>query len=277
LEKIRYPAVAGTFYPSSPDRLEKDIQEMLDGAVIDFKIDNLFGIVVPHAGYIYSGKTAAFAYNLLRDKEFETVIVISPSHYEYFNGSSVFDGDAYETPLGKIPINKEKCDHLVSDEEFVYSGNEGHRVDLNHQEHALEVQLPFIQTLLKDFSLVPIVIGNQNKNYINSLANALFKIIDDKTLIVTSTDLSHFLSKENANIQDSLVEKHISNLDPDSLQIDLENNSCSACGGGGVVALMKAARLKSIPYSKVIARSDSGDVSGDNSGVVGYLSAVIYS
>lgn len=276
MENIRKPAVAGAFYPGAPEILEHDIKEMLQNVNTDFTPENIFGIVAPHAGYMYSGQTAAYAYNLIKDKDFETVVVISPSHYEYFSGSSVFSGDAYETPLGYIPVDKEKREILTAEKGCVFIGEEGHRVDHNHREHALEVQLPFLQTVLNDFSLVPIVIGNQNKKYIDALANELVKICDKKTLIVVSTDLSHLHSKEKANRLDSIVEKHINNFDPGSLQNDLADESCSACGGGGVVTLMKAAKLKGISNSKVIARSDSGDVSGDNSGVVGYLSAVVY-
>jgi AmmeMemoRadiSam system protein B len=273
----REPAVAGAFYPESKERLKNDIQSMLDITKTQEKFNNVFGLIVPHAGYIYSGKTAAYAYNLIIGKNYKTVIVISPSHYEYFPGSSIYDGDAYITPLGKIPIDTELREKFVSQNEFVFADKQGHRVDYNHREHALEVQLPFLQMTLSEFKLLPIVIGDQRKKYIEALSDTLSTSINNETLIVVSTDLSHFYTRKKAESMDSLIEIHINNFDDEGLIEDLQNEICSACGGGGVVTLIKTAKKKGIRNSKVLYRTDSGETSGDLTGVVGYLSAVIYS
>ena len=127
-----------------------------------------------------------------------------------------------------------------------------------------------------DVKIVPVVIGDQSKVYIDSLAEALSKIMNEKRVIITSTDLSHFYKKSDADYLDTIIEKHIENFDYDSLQSDLEKKTCEACGGGGIVAMMKAADMCGYKNSEVLSRTDSGDVSGDNSSVVGYLSAVIY-
>jgi AmmeMemoRadiSam system protein B len=271
MRNIRTPQVAGYFYPADPEKLRNEIKLVLD---ISKHVDNpqkVFGIVAPHAGYTYSGKTAAYAYNLLVDKSYTRVIVISPSHSEYFPGICVFKGDAYETPLGVLEVDKEFAEKLVSNNKIIFQGFDGHR-----SEHALEVQLPFLQSVLNNFKIVPVVMGDQRKQFVDTLAKKLSEIIDDETLIVASSDMSHFHSKSEADMLDSIVERRINNFDYDGLQKDLDFNNCEACGGGPIVVLMKTAALKNIKHSMVLNRSDSGDVTGDYSGVVGYLSAVVY-
>jgi len=268
---IRPAQVAGHFYPSSPEKLKKDIRLLLDVTKPKERVEKVFGIVAPHAGYVYSGKTAAHAYNLLIGNKYKRVVVISPSHSEYFPGICIFEGDAYETPLGILKVDKEFRDKLLTTNGEIFLGYEGHR-----REHALEVQLPFLQSVLKDFKIVPVVMGDQTKRNIDTLAKKLAEISDNETLIVASSDLSHFYTKSQADKLDSVVERTVREFDFESLQKDLENHTCEACGGGPIVVLMKAANLKNIRHSMVLHRSDSGDVTGDSSEVVGYLSAVFY-
>lgn len=268
---VRPAQVAGYFYPSSPEKLRKDINLLLDVTKPKEKFEKIFGIVSPHAGYVYSGKTAAHAYNLLVGKRYKRVVIISPSHSEYFPGISIFEGDAYETPLGIVKVDKDFREKLETDDGIIFKGYEGHR-----REHALEVQIPFLQSVLQDFKIVPIVMGDQSKRNVEALAKKLSEVSDDETLIVASSDLSHFYSKSQADRLDSIVEKRVRDFDFDSLQNDLDAHTCEACGGGPIVALMKAASLKNIRHSMVLSRTDSGDVTGDNSEVVGYLSAVFY-
>jgi len=269
--RIRHQQVAGYFYPADKDKLQKDIAIMLQVAKPEKAFNNIFGIVSPHAGYMYSGKTAAFAYNLLKDKFYKTVIIISPSHAEYFPGISIYDGDAYETPLGIVEIDQVMVDKLVQNSKIISRGIQGHR-----KEHALEVQIPFLQTVLKNFKIIPIVMGDQSKMFVDELAEKISKVIDDNTLVVASSDMSHFYSSEEAERLDSVVEKRINEFDFEQLLKDLDDHECEACGGGPIAVMMKAASLKNIDKSLVISRSDSGDVTGDKSEVVGYLSAVVY-
>jgi AmmeMemoRadiSam system protein B len=271
MEVVREPAVSGMFYPGTKEKLERDINLLLEITKSKENIDNIFGIVAPHAGYIYSGKTAAAAYNSVAGKNYNTVIIISPSHREYFPGLSIYSGDAYKTPLGDVVVNKEMREKLVDEGSIIFSSLDGHG-----QEHALEVQIPFLQVVLKDFSIVPIVMGDQAKKYVDELAEQLVKVIDDSTLIVASSDLSHFHSKDQADSFDSVVEKHITSFNYDGLLNDLQSGNCEACGGGGIATLLKAAKLQNRTQSKVLSRTDSGDVTGDDSEVVGYLSAIIY-
>jgi len=268
---VRPPQVAGYFYPSNPEKLRRELKLLLDVTKPKERLNKVFGIVSPHAGYVYSGKTAAHAYNFLIGKKYKSVVIISPSHSEYFPGISIFEGDAYETPLGILEVDKEFSEKLETDDGIIFKGSEGHR-----KEHALEVQLPFLQTVLEDFKIVPVVMGDQSRRNIDVLAKQLAEVADDETLIVASSDMSHFYSKSKADKLDSIVEKRMREFDFNSLQNDFDDHNCEACGGGPILVLMKAANLKNIRHSMVLHRSDSGDVTGDSKEVVGYLSAVVY-
>jgi MEMO1 family protein len=268
---IRTAQAAGMFYPAGPHRLREEIGLMLSITEPEIKPERVVGIVCPHAGYIYSGKTAAYAYNCLKGLNVDTVIIISPSHREYFAGTSIYNGDAYETPLGAVPVNNFISDELSKDSKTIFRGVEGHR-----QEHAIEVQIPFLQSVLNNFSIVPVVIGDQGKIFVDELAERLSKVIDDKTIIVASSDLSHYYPSTEANRLDSVVEERINKFDFNSLQKDLETGKCEACGGGAIVALMKSSALQNKKHALVLYRNDSSETSGDTSQVVGYLSAVVY-
>ena len=269
--KIRHQQVAGYFYPAEKEKLENDISLLLNVAKPEKSFNKIFGIVSPHAGYVYSGKTAAYVYNLLKDKSYKTVIVISPSHAEYFPGISIYDGDGYETPFGIVEIDNEMTDKIIENSKIIFRGVQGHR-----REHALEVQIPFLQSVLKDFKIVPIVMGDQSKIFVDHLAEKISKVVDEETLVVASSDMSHFYDSSEANRPDSVVEKRINDFNFEQLLKDLDDHECEACGGGPIAAMMKAASLKNINKSMVINRSDSGDITGDKSEVVGYLSAVVY-
>lgn len=271
MKNVREPAVAGMFYPANPHQLHDELQLLLETANPEAEYKNAVGIISPHAGYVYSGKTAAFGFKALGGRNYKTVVIISPSHREYFPGVSIYNGDAYKTPLGEVLLNKEMSSKLVGGSKAIFESTQGHRA-----EHAVEVQVPFLQMIMKDFTIVPVVIGDQRKVFIDELAQRLADIVDDETLIIASSDLSHFYTKEEAGRLDSIVADHIKNFSYDELQRDLETSKCEACGGGAIVAMMKTADLIRRKKSKVLSRSDSGDVTGDYSEVVGYLSAVVY-
>ncbi len=271
MSKVRKPVVAGFFYPSDPQQLKDEVEIFLDISNPAFHFENTIGLISPHAGYTYSGKTAGYAYNLLKGTDYKTVIIISPSHREYFPGVSIYNGEAFETPLGIIPINKNLVKKITSGSEFIFESVRGHE-----QEHAVEVQLPFLQIALTDFEIVPIVMGDQGRSFVDELASKLADAIDDKTVIVASSDLSHYHPKPEAYKLDSIVEKRIKEFDYNRLQFDLEERVCEACGGGPIVTMMKAIDLLNKKKSIILNRSDSGDTSGDNSEVVGYLSAAVY-
>lgn len=268
---IRQPAVAGFFYPADPNILKKQINSLLEIAQPDLKIDSVNGLVVPHAGYTYSGKTAAFGFNLLKDKEYKTVIILSPSHREYFPGVSIYNGDAYETPLGIVEIDNEIAKKLETENQIIFRGIEGHK-----DEHAIEVEIPFLQTVLKNFKIVPVVMGDQSKIFIDTLAEKLAEVYNDNILIVTSSDLSHYYPHTIADKLDSRVEQYINKFDYQELQESLNSRKCEACGGGLIVSMLKAFDLVGKNKAKVLYRNDSGEFSGNTTEVVGYLSAAVY-
>ncbi len=270
---IRRPAVAGMFYSGNRETLEREVAVFLESSRKEKEVDYIHGIVAPHAGYMYSGGVAARAYRQVMDFEYDVVVVISPSHHVYFENVSVYNGDYYETPLGLVPVNKEICRQLAeTDVRLVLSaiGHEG-------EEHALEVQLPFLQHIFDDFTLVPIVMGNQDMTNIKSLAYALGVVLKNKrALIVASSDLSHYHSYNEAVRLDSVVISHIDNFKEDNLYEDLQSGLCEMCGGGPVIAMMKACRQLGANKAKVVLYRNSGDVTGDRSQVVGYLAAIVY-
>jgi AmmeMemoRadiSam system protein B len=271
-DNIRKAAVAGYFYPLDAAELSEQVTNLLNENKLDKNFNDVLGIIVPHAGYIYSGKSAAIAYNVLKEnRDFETAIILSPSHHEYFSGISIFDGNFYQTPLGNIPINKELATEIVNVSKTITFSNKGHK-----KEHAIEVQLPFLQTIKRDFSIVPIVIGNQSTQFLQDLSNVLSQIVDGRVVIIVSSDLSHFHKKEKAFEMDKIVVDRINNMEFPELYNDLANNNCEACGGGGIVALLECADIIGEYKAEVLSHTDSGEVSNDNSSVVGYLSAVIF-
>lgn len=226
MNKVRKPVVAGFFYPSNPNQLKREIDNFLDIPNFKFTLENIFGLISPHAGYAYSGKTAGYAYKLLQKTDYKTFVIISPSHREYFPGISIYDGDAFETPLGIVPVNIDLAESITSKSDLIFKSLKGHE-----QEHAIEVQLPFLQTVLEDFDIVPIVMGDQGKTFVDELASILADVVDDKTVIIASSDLSHYHSKHEAYRLDSIVEKRIKEFDFEKFQSDLEQNVCEACGG----------------------------------------------
>jgi MEMO1 family protein len=271
MNKLRKPAVAGMFYPSNPQKLKKEIETLLSISQPAISVKNIFGLVLPHAGYIYSGRTAAFGFNLIKEKRYKDIIIISPSHREYFPGISIYDGDAFQTPLGVVKINKDLGDKIIASGSMIFRGEEG-----QVEEHAIEVQLPFLQIIYSDFSIVPIVMGKQDKQHIDNLAGAISDLVDENVLVIASSDLSHYYNKEIAEEMDTIIEQNILDFNFDKLQNDLDSSICEACGGGPIVTLMKSAWHNNFTRSMVLNRSDSSFTSRDTSHVVGYISAAFY-
>jgi len=232
----------------------------------------LRGVIVPHAGYVYSGYTAAVAYRLLKEQSFDSVIIVGPSHREYFDGVSICSGDAFETPLGTIGIDHELRDRLVQEWPALSVTETGHMT-----EHSVEVQLPFLQRILGSFDFVPVVMGDQKRQHCESLANAISRACAEKNvLLVASSDLSHYHPYRTAIELDNLVVETIEQFDADALMKKLEANELEACGGGPIVAVMKASQQLGAKSSRILHYCNSGDVSGEKDAVVGYVSAALF-
>jgi len=269
--KIRQPAVAGAFYPGDAGELARMVDDLLAGAKPPELPEPPAALVVPHAGYMYSGGVAAHAYALLRGRKYERVVVISPSHVDAFGFAAIYDGDAYATPLGRIPVDKAFAAKLAHAGSGLQLSSRGHETRGERGEHALEVQLPFLQRLLGEFRLVPVVMGDQRYEACRALGTALAKTIQGSdTLIVASSDLSHFHRYEDAVRLDRRVLKAIEEWDYFTMARNFEQNIWEACGGGPIVAAMIAAERLGARRAQVLKYANSGDVTGDRSQVVGY-------
>ena len=275
--QTRKPAVAGQFYPGDSVTLSKEITGYYKNARKEPIPGKIVALISPHAGYMYSGQVAAYTYKLLEGFSYETVVVISPSHVAYFPGASVYNGGAYQTPLGIIPVDTTLAGEIASVNKRVFLSDQGHGFSGQRGEHAIEVQLPFLQLVLGKFKLVPIVIGNQDWATCQALAEALQKPLKGKNvLIVASSDLSHYHPYNEAVRLDSVVINHVDSFDPEGLFDDLGAGLCEACGGSPIAAVMLAAKGLGADKAKVVRYANSGDVTGDKSAVVGYMAAVVY-
>jgi len=271
--KVRPTAVAGTFYPADP----KELGAMLDGFLAKAApppLDNVIAISAPHAGYIYSGPVAAYSYALLKGRHFDRVVVVAPSHYEGFNFSSVYDGAAYSTPFGQIPVDQAFAQKLAKAAPSIKLSSVGHTPAPDRLEHSVEVQLPFLQRVIGQFQLVPVVMGNQDYDNCRALGVALAKLVKGtNTLIVASSDLSHYHTYDEAKALDRKVLNAIGEYDYFDLSRNLDLRNWEACGGGPIVAVMIAAERLGANQAQVLHYANTGDVTGDHSRVVGYGAA----
>jgi AmmeMemoRadiSam system protein B len=270
---IRHPAVAGTFYPDDPAVLNKELDALLGPAELNPTKGNVVGMILPHAGYAYSGYTASLGYKLLAKKPVDTVVIVSPSHREYFDGISVYNGTAYRTPLGDLKIDEEVRTDLLKEDAVIVSSDAGHR-----GEHAIEVQLPFIQKVMGGVKIVPIVMGEQRREYCFHLGERLAAVLRDRSvLLIASSDLSHYHPYEEAESMDAIIIGDVAQFDYEKMMNDLESERAEACGGGPMVAVLDAARRLGASRAEILYHCNSGDITGDRHSVVGYLSAALLS
>ncbi|MFH1975542.1 MAG: AmmeMemoRadiSam system protein B [Pseudomonadota bacterium] len=265
-ENVRKPAYAGSFYPSGKSEIGQTI-EILTSKAKETRFTapsgkSLKALILPHAGYIYSGLTASHASIVLNENRFSKVILMGPDHRVGFAGCAISDSDIYETPLGQVRLHKDAAKLRLQKEIF-------RSIPVSDKnEHSLEVVLPFLQIYLKKFDLVPIVVGSVDYN---KIAGAIDMIIDDKTLLVASSDLSHFLQYDEAVSRDKETINAILNLEKEKL-IKRDN---SACGKMPILIVMSlAGKYGWKPV--LIHYSNSGDTAGDRSRVVGYAAIAFY-
>jgi len=276
--KVRPPRVAGQFYPGNPVELTKNIAGFFSHVEKRDLPGQIRALICPHAGYMYSGLVAAHAYKLIEGKSFDTVVVIAPSHTMFFRGVSVFDGGAYRTPLGDIPIDIDFVGKLTSIDPRLALSDDGHNGRAGRHEHALEVQLPFLQVVLGSFSLVPVVMGDQEYETCRMLGETLGGIArPGKTLIVASSDLSHFHSYREAQDLDRHAADAIKSFAPTKLLKLIDSGECEACGAGPIAAAMIAAKKMGGTEATILHTANSGDVEPDSvERVVGYLAAALH-
>jgi MEMO1 family protein len=258
MHTIRQPAVAGAFYPGNKQVLVNDIRTFLDVTILDTNQASPKAIIVPHAGYVYSGQTAAHAYACLVPKRntIKRVILLGPVHRVPVRGLALPGVDAFATPLGEIELDQSAIASLANLNQVVVSPA-AHAL-----EHSLEVQLPFLQTVLDDFKLVPLAVGDATPAEVAEVLDTLWG--GSETIIVISSDLSHFLPYEVAQTVDKETVQNIL-----SMKDTLTHHQ--ACGGTPVNGLVLAARRRHMK-PKLLDLCNSGDTAGDKSRVVGYAS-----
>lgn len=278
--EIRKSAIAGTFYPGDPHTLEATVDDFLTRTNAAAKIGDLIALLSPHAGYPYSGQTAAYAYAQLRDQKFDTVVLIGPSHFEDFGPFAISARKFYSTPLGEVELDQHFISALAA------------RIPLTRveqeREHSLEIQLPFLQRALGDFKLVPImmtrpfyIVGPEARTYCDQLSQALADLArEKKILFVASSDLSHLEDYGAVKRFDARFAQLIQAFDVDGLADYMwRTGECRACGDAPIVTTLLTAQKLGADRVEIFHQTNSGDVTGERehaSYVVGYLAAGIY-
>ncbi len=267
--------VAGMFYPSNPVELSKQIAEMFSRAQKRTLPGPVRAIIAPHAGYIYSGQIAANAYKQVEGMDFDIVVVVAPFH-GFFKGVSVYSGGGYQTPLGVVEIDRKLSALMAEKHPTVFASTVGHTGSGGHGEHSLEVQLPFLQTVLGRFKLVAMIMGDQEESTIRATTEVLAATLTDKkALLVASTDMSHFHPEKEARRLDKAFETALASFNSSKIIEVVGSGRSEACGYGPVTAVVEAMKRMGGQEVEIISYGTSGAATGDFSEVVGYLSAVI--
>lgn len=255
-------------------RLVAHLDGYLERAQVADPVGRPRAIVVPHAGLMYSGPVAAFAYNVARRHQPSALVLVGPSHFVPFRGVSIWPDGAWETPFGSIAVDRDLATALASASSQIIELPVAHG-----REHSLEMQLPFIAHLLPGVPIVPMVMGEQNRETAFALGTAIAHAVDahaPDALLVASSDLSHYEDAATASALDSEVIRLVERLDAGGLMRAIEEEPRHACGGGPMVSVIDAARTLGATEARLLQYADSGDVSGDKSSVVGYMAAAIW-
>jgi len=298
--QIREPAVAGQFYPAEREELEQQIRDFLKMAELPAAKGNIRALISPHAGYVFSGPVAAYCYKSIQGKNFDTIIIIGPSHHSYIENAIIDGNDIWKTPLGEVMVDKKLRNSILKENDLFEINSQIHSL-----EHCLEVQIPFLQVALgnvilshseesggkstdssepkfpqdNNFKILPILVNKLTDQELEKISDILAKYIDDKTLIIASSDMSHYPSYEDANYSDKKVLKAILTGKVEELRnvinnLEKENipnlHTC-LCGETAVEVVMKVAEKINAEEIELLKYANSGDTSfGDKSQVVGY-------
>ncbi len=277
-EKIRFAAVAGQFYPEDKEELKEMIEKFLEEAKFEKIKGEIFGLILPHAGYVFSGPVGAFGFKAISGEKIDNVILIGDSHYERFNGVSIWKKGWWETPFGRVKVNEKLAENILVKSKRFFVRDSAHLF-----EHSLEVQLPFLQRVLKDFKIVPIIFGSENKDWKN-LAKAILEVTKGKkVLIVASSDLSHYPPYEIAQKVDLETIEAILTCDPEKFAQKIEQLERKypgvdtfACAQDSIKTILEIAKnLKA--KAKLLKYQNSGDTPfGEKFQVVGYCTIAFY-
>ncbi|HYX54577.1 MAG TPA: MEMO1 family protein [Nitrososphaeraceae archaeon] len=275
--RVRRPAVAGIFYPRDPFELNQTIERSFkDQRFGPNKLPpsgskrRIYGIVSPHAGYLYSSAVAANGFYEVSSMEFDDVVMVGPNHYGIGTGAAIMSSGLWETPFGQVEINQElslvisKNSEILDQDDFAHS-----------KDHCLEVQLPFVQYIKKKFRIVPIILIMQDRQTAEDIGRSIAQsIVNAKSLLIASSDFTHYESNSEAHRKDMELIKAILSLDILKFYTTLERENVSACGYGAIASIMTAAKNLGATKGELLKYATSGDIIGDTNTVVGYSSIV---
>jgi Predicted dioxygenase len=275
--KVRRSPLAGYWYPADPQELKTAVKKYLDQAQVPEIKEKITALISPHAGYQFSGKAAACGFATLRGKNFDRVIIIGPSHHAWFQGICVSSFDFYETPLGRVPVEKKVGEELSHQKLFSFN------LEAEAQEHSLEMQIPFLQMVLKNFTIIPLMVGELGENDFVEAAKFLRPYVTDKTLVVVSSDFTHYGQrfgylpftediKNNLKKLDLGAVKVILEKDFNGYQKYLEETGATICGRSAIGILLLL--LPPDAQGSLLTYYTSGDLLNDYSSTVSYVSLV---
>lgn len=269
---LRRTKFAGAFYPRFAAPLAKDMDMWFSAIKSDYRAEHILGVIVPHAGYMYSGQCAAYGFHPLIGQKIDSIIILHPSHRGSHFDLSVSPYTEYESPFGVIEQDKEIFDMLMLRE------NQKIEAWYHENEHSMEIQLPFIKRCFDGVPINAVMVGNQNEEVSKKLALQLADIIaksSKRIAIVVSTDLSHYRSATKAELLDAEMIKFVREIDPHGLWQAIQNESCEACGFAGILSLLYLSKMFPNAHSRILSYTHSGIITGSNDQVVGYLAAAI--
>lgn len=274
ISSVRPSPIAGSWYSGNAEILARTVDGFLNNAKVEPFHGDVIGLISPHAGHVYSGTTAGHAFRTVMGKSYDLVAILSPFHQFHFAPILTTAHDEYETPLGKIEVDRESLGRLEQDLKKTHFEITPIAYD---KEHSLEIELPFLQRTLKgDFRILPIMLRTQEPEHLEALGNALAKVLSEKNaLLVASTDLSHFYTLDQAELLDREMLRQISLFSPQGVLQAESAGTGFACGAAAVAAVLWAAKDLGGTEVRILHHSTSADATGDASSVVGYGAAAI--
>ena len=271
-EHIRIPVVSGQFYPGNKETLQNTVNKHLE-SVPEQKIEGkLVSLIVPHAGYTFSGQTAAYSFSLLKDKKYDIIVLLGPSHRVAVKGASVYNEGSWKTPLGLVKVNSEVANDIISESELFEFYEQAYL-----REHSLEVELPFLQTVLSEFQIVPILVNYPEKELCEKLASAIVKAIKGKNaLIVASTDMSHVSNDyDKVKKMDKLTCDDIREFDIEGLFKHINTEKGQLCGSAATLTALLASKKLGADSASFLNYTNSYEVTGNKGYVVGYCAFAV--
>ena len=272
---VREPAVSGIFYPKSRNELNVNLESLFrdsnfgPGKLPPSNInERIYGMVSPHAGYMYSGAVAANGYYQLSSSKFESAIILGPNHYGLGSDVAIMNTGSWKTPVGKIEIDSELAQDIYQNCRLINYDELAHSKD-----HCIEVQLPFLQYIREEFKIVHIILINQSKNTSIKLGDGIYESVKKRDLVsIASSDLTHYEPNSQAHEKDDLLISAILSLDIEKFYSILFSFNVTACGYGAIATVMEISKRMGATKGKLLKYATSGDVAGDKNSVVGYSS-----